>query len=341
MSLIIWTSPQLDNNKRQGLELRWNLCWRTEKLNGGSKVDRRGSVIIMERPRLRHPYMVCGISGWVDGGEAATGSIQYLVRRLEAKKFAEIPIDRFHIFQVPGQLSLRPQIRIEDGILKEHHFPQNQFFYWVNPNADNADNDLILFLGTEPNLNWEEYAEAILGVAEEFAVVRIYLLGGVLDKTPHTREPGVSCACSSEKLKEEMQKCGMQFSNYEGPGSFATTLLHICQDRQGQMVSITARATYYPEFNIVIPHNPKTIRAVVRRLNQLLRLNLDISDLDKQAEEFEAKLNFMAGQNPQFQAYVEELEKDFTEDKYEEPLGISPDEAVRLAEEFLKEKRED
>jgi len=282
--------------------------------------------------------MVCGIGGWVDGGEAATGSVQYLVKKLAAKRFAEIPIDRFHIFQVPGQLSLRPQIRIEEGMLKEHHFPQNRFFSWVNPDADN---DLILFQGTEPNLNWEEYAGAILDLAEELAVVRIYLLGGVLDKTPHTREPGVSCTCSSEKLKEEMQKCGMQFSSYEGPGSFATTLLHLCQASQRQMVNITARATYYPEFNIVIPHNPKTIRAVVRRLNQLLQLNLDVSDLDRQTEEFEAKLDFMASQNPRFQAYIEKLEKDFTEAKYEEPLGISPDEAVRLAEEFLKEKRED
>ncbi len=209
-------------------------------------MDRQGNVIIVKKPRLRHPYMVCGISGWVDGGEVATGSIQYLVRKLEAKRFAEIPINRFHIFQVPGQLSLRPHIRIEDGILKEHRFPQNQFFYWFNPNADN---DLILFLGTEPNLNWEEYADAILGVAEELAVIRIYLLGGVLDKTPHTREPGVSCACSSGQLKEEMRKYSVQFSNYEGPGSFSTTLLRICQDRRGQMVSITTRATYYPEFD--------------------------------------------------------------------------------------------
>ncbi len=281
--------------------------------------------------------MVCGISGWVDGGEAATGSIQYLVRKLGAKRFAEIPINRFHIFQMPGQLSLRPHIKIEDGILKEHRFPQNQFFYWVNPDADN---DLILFLGTEPNLNWEEYADAILGVAEELAVIRIYLLGGVLDKTPHTREPGVSCACSSDQLKEEMRKYSMQFSDYEGPGSFSTTLLRICQDRRGQMVSLTTRATYYPEFDIVIPHNPKAIRAVVSRLNHLLCLNLDISDLDKQAEEFEAKLNFMASQNPLFQTYVEELEKNFIEVTYEEPLEMSPDEAVRLAEEFLKGKRE-
>jgi len=134
-------------------------------------MDQRGNVIFGEKPRLRRPYMVCGISGWVDGGEAATGSVRYLIRKLEASIFADMPIAKFHVFQVPGQVSLRPHIAIEDGILKEHRFPQNQFFYWVNPKADH---DLILFLGTEPNMNWEEYSGAILDVAQEFAVARIY-----------------------------------------------------------------------------------------------------------------------------------------------------------------------
>jgi proteasome assembly chaperone (PAC2) family protein len=299
-------------------------------------MDRRGEAIITEKPKLRRPNMVCGISGWVDGGQAATGSIEYLVKKLGAKRFAEIPISRFHIFQLPGQLSLRPYIKIEDGILTEHSFPQNQFFYRVNPNADN---DVILFLGTEPNLNWEEYADAILGIAEEFAVVRIYLLGGVLDRTPHTREPAVSCAGTSRELNEEMRKYSVQFTNYEGPGRFGSTLLYICQKERRPMVTITARVTYYPEFNVVIPRNPKAIRAVVRRLNTLLRLNLDVSDLDKESEEFEAKLGFMMSQNPELKAYVEELEKDFVEVKYEEPLDISADEAVRMAEEFLRYKK--
>ena len=301
-------------------------------------MDKRGNLIITEKPKLRHPYMVCGISGWLDGGESATGSIKYLVRKLGAKTFAKIPLDKFHVFQVPGQLSLRPHIKIKEGVLKEHRFPKNQFFYWVNPNADN---DLILFQGTEPNLNWEEYAEAMLSIAEEFAVTRIYLLGGVLDKTPHTKEPGVSCVCSSEQLKEEMQKYNVQFGNYEGPGRFGTMLLYICQKKRIEMISITARATYYPEFNIIVQRNPKAIRTVIRRLNSLLRLNLESSDLDREVEEFEAKIGFMVSHNPEFQTYVEELEKDFIEVKYEEPLDISGDEAVRIAEEFLKRKKED
>lgn len=301
-------------------------------------MDRRENLIITEKPTLRHPYMVCGINGWVDGGGAATGSVRYLVRNLGAKRFAEIPIDKFHIFQIPGQLSLRPYVRMEDGILKGHRFPQNRFFYFVNPSADN---DLIFFRGTEPNLNWKEYADAILDVAEEFAVSRIYLLGGVLDKTPHTREPSISCSCSSEQLKEEMQKYNVRFSNYEGPGSFATTLLYTCQQKQVEMVSMTTRATYYPEFNIVIPRNPKAIRALLKRLNTMLHLDLDFSDLDKDTEEFEEKLGFMASHNPEFRTYLEELEKDFVEARYEEPLNISASEAVRIAEEILKEMRGD
>ncbi len=301
-------------------------------------MNRPGTVIFTEKPSLRHPYMVCGISGWVDGGESATGSVRYLVRKLGARRFAELPIDRFHIFQVPGQLSLRPQVRIEDGILKEHSFPQNQFFYWVNPSADN---DLILFLGTEPNLNWVEYARSILAVARQFAVTRIYQLGGVLDRIPHTKEPGVFCACSSEALKQEMQKYGMQFSNYEGPGSFGTTLHYMCQKKRMPMVSIIVRATYYPEFDIVIPRNPKAIRAVVRRLNRLLRLNLDLSDLDAQSDEFEGKLGAITSHNAEFRTYIEELEKEYVEVKYEEPLELSADEAVQIAEELLKRNQKD
>jgi proteasome assembly chaperone (PAC2) family protein len=179
-----------------------------------------------DKLKLRNPRMVCGIDGWVNGGEAATATIQYLIEKLEAAKFAEIPIDRFHIFQVPGQLSLRPQVRIEGGILKEHYFPINEFFYWVNPTTDR---DLIIFSGSEPNMNWEEYAGAILGVTKQFRVDRIYLLGGVLDRVPYTKEPDVSCSCSSPEIREEMQQYDILGVDYEGPGSFGTTFLHICQ----------------------------------------------------------------------------------------------------------------
>ena len=279
--------------------------------------------------------MVCGISGWVDGGEAATGSVRYLTKKLKAKAFAEIPIAKFHVFQVPGQPSIRPHVRIEDGLLKEHRFPQNQFFYWINPSTAH---DLILFLGSEPNLNWGEYADAILDVAQHFDTARVYRLGGVMDDSLYTMEPNVSCICSSSELKVEMQDYAVQFTSYEGPGTFGTTLHHVCQNRGLEMVSMTTRAAYYPEFDVFIPHNPKAIRGLVRRLNSLLRLNLDLSDLDSEVEDLEGKLTFMAKQNASYAAYIKQIEKDYVEVKYEERLDISAEEAVEIAEELLKDE---
>jgi len=295
-----------------------------------------GNVVFAEKPRLRQPYMVCGMGGWVDGGETATGGVEYLIQKLEAITFAAMPIAKFQVFRVPGQVSIGPSIKIEDGIIKDYRLPENRFFYWVNPSSDH---DLILFLGTEPNMNWKEYAGAILDVAQEFTVARVYLLGGLLDNSPYTREPGVMCICSSPELKEEMQKYSVEFANYEGPGSFGTALLHACQTRGLQMAGLIARATFYPEFNIVIPHNPKAIRALVRRLNRLLDVNLDLSDLDKEVENLQDKLASVARHNAQFAAYIKQLEKDSVEVNYEEPLDISAEEAVQLAQELLKEEK--
>jgi proteasome assembly chaperone (PAC2) family protein len=301
-------------------------------------MERRGNIILTEKPALRKPYLICGISGWVDGGQAATGTVEYLLDKTGAEPFAEIPIDRFHVFQVPGQISSRPHVKIEEGLLTEHEYPENEFFYARIPHSQH---DLILFLGTEPSLHWEEYADAILYIIREFGVVRTFLLGGVLDKTPHTREPNVSCSCTSADLRDEMRKYGVLFGNYEGPGRFGTTLLHTCMEYGLPLVSLTARATYYPEFSIVISPNPKTIRAIVTRLSAIMRLEIDTSDLDTRSDEFEERLAGMAGRSDEFRNYVEKLEKDYSEVRYEEPLGLSGDEAVQIAEELLKGNNED
>jgi len=301
-------------------------------------MERRDNLMIREKPQLRRPALVCGISGWVDGGQAATGSAEYLVEKLGAREFAEIPLERFHVYQVPGQTASRPHIKIEDGLLSEHRFPSNRFLYWVNPHAEQ---DLVVFLGTEPNLYWQEYAEAIFGLVGECGVSRIYLLGGVLDKTPHTREPNVSCACTSAELKQEMLRYGIRFTSYEGPGRFGTTLLYMCQQRGIEMVSFTTRATYYPEFSIVIPRNPKAIRALVKRLNGVLRLAPDMSDLDAEVDEFERKLGAMASRSGEFRSYLEKLESDYVETLYQEPLELSGDEAVEIAEDLLRRKPEE
>jgi proteasome assembly chaperone (PAC2) family protein len=299
-------------------------------------MNEEASLIFDSRPALRNPYVVCGLTGWVNGGNVSLGGINYLIRQFKGAKFAEMPTAHYHIYQIPGVESLRPVFRMQDGLIVESQLPKNQFYYAVNPASDC---DLILFMGTEPNLNWEKYADTVVNLACDFGASRLYAFGGVLDRTPYTREPKMSCACTGAKVKDEMKKYNVTFFSREGPATFNQMLLYACEKKSLEGVSLTVRVPYYPEFNVAIDYSPTSIKAVLVRLNHLMHLGVNFDELNNAIRELEGKLDFFRQQNPQFNTYIEELEKDYVEMPYQEPLDISPNEAIRFAEEFLKENK--
>jgi len=286
---------------------------------------------------LRSPYIICGLNGWVNGGNVSVGGIEYLIRQFKAKKFAEIPTPHFHVYQIPGVPNLRPVFKMRDGVLTESSFPKNEFYYALNPASDH---DFIFFLGTEPSLHWEEYADIVVNLASEFGTYQLYTFGGIMDRSPYTREPRTSCTCTGIKVRNEMEKYNVVFATREGPSSFNNMLLHACRKKGLDGVNLTVRAPYYPEFNIALDYSPKSIKAILSRLNHLMSLEFNFYELDKAISEMEGKLDFIRQQNPQFNTYMEDLEKNYSEMPYQEPLDISPHEAIRFAEEFLKENKD-
>ncbi len=300
-------------------------------------MNEKDNLIFDSRPALRNPYIVCGVNGWVNGGDVSTSGVEYLIRQFRGVKFAEMQTSRYHIYQIPGVESLRPIFRMKDGVVVDSYLPKDQFYFATNVNADH---DLILFLGNEPSLHWEEYADNIVSLANELGAVRLYTFGGVMDRTPYTREPIVSCACTSVKVRDELQYYNVRFSSREGPATFNTMLLYACQKKKLEGVNFTVRVPYYPEFNITVEYSPKSLKALLVRLNQLMHLDVNFDELNKSISELEGKLDFVRQQNQQFNTYVEELEKDYIEMPYEAPLDISPNEAIRFAEEFLKENKD-
>ncbi|MBI2850949.1 MAG: PAC2 family protein [Chloroflexi bacterium] len=300
-------------------------------------MDERDNLIFDSRPALRSPYILCGLNGWVNGGDVSAGGIEYLIKQLRAEKFAEFPVARYHLYQVPGVENLRPMFKMQDGVIVEARFPKNEFYYATNPASDH---DIIFFLGAEPSLNWEEYADTVLTLAGDFGASRLITFGGILDRSPYTRQPRISCTCTSVKVKNEMQKYNVTFSSREGPASFNLMLLRTCQKRGLDGLNLTVRAPYYPEFNVAIDYSPKSVKAVLVRLAHMMNLDVNFEELNKTITELEGKLDFIRQQNPQFNTYVEELEKNYVEMPYQEPLDISANEAIKFAEEFLRQHKD-
>ena len=177
---------------------------------------------IRQFPVLEHATLVLSFTGWMDGGDVSTGTVERLVDLLGAKPIAEIDPEPFYIYNFPGSMEIaalfRPHIAIEDGLVKTVNMPTNTFYC-------HEPADLVLFIGREPNLRWRTFGECIFRFAREVGINRILFVGSFGGSVPHTREPRLHTTCSDAKLLPEMEQYGVRRTAYEGPGSFTSYLM--------------------------------------------------------------------------------------------------------------------
>lgn len=281
-----------------------------------------GNVIIYEMPELNSPYLVAGFEGWPDAGRISTGVIGYLRDKLKAEKFAEIKPDAFYVFQSPGAELLRPLTVIENGLIKELSLPSTGFWAWRN---EKAMHDLILLLGIEPHLRWNEYTDSILDFAQEFGVNRIYTVGGTYDMVPHTREPIISAVVNDPGLGVELRKYDIESTEYKGPSSVHTLLLLSAGKRNLKAASLWGHAPHY----IQVP-NAKVCYSMLIKLTAMLEIELDLEDIRKASEYLDEQVNKAIEQKPELGEYVKRLEG---KHRFGEPLA---EDIIKEVEDFLR-----
>jgi len=290
-------------------------------------------LIMQEQPQLIAPYIIVGLKGWLNAGEISTGSIDYLRRKLDARKFAYIETQGFYIYQIPSlspELTMRPHAQIKDGLVVKLDIPQNDFFFWKS----GSDHDLILFLGVEPNLDWQEYCQIILDVARQFHAPRIYFLGAVFDQVPHTRETRIRASVSHPRLKDEL-KTFAQFTNYEGPCSFTTMLLAMGYKQEIEVAGISARTPLY-----IQDLNTKVCYDLLKNILTMAGFQIDLSDLRQSSENMLERMDMAFSGNSTALEQLKKLEELFDATRGETPLQGSDEDYDKLIEEMRKLKRE-
>ncbi len=268
---------------------------------------------IYEKPELKQPRLLVGFSGWMDGGEVSTGTVRYLIDKLDAEKFAEIDPEGFYIYSFPGLMDVtalfRPHTTISDGLIKRFEVPRDAFYV-------SETHNLIFFLGKEPNLHWAQFAECIFGLCDEFGVQQILFIGSVAGLVPHTREPRLFCSASNAEYMDTFAHYGIKPTNYDGPASIVTYLTEQCSERGLDMVGIVATVPAY-----VQGQNPKCVAAVTRRLTGIMDLDVDIDDLVKMGETFEKRLDEAVREQPELAGNIQKLEEDYDSDIFNNEMG--------------------
>ena len=178
-------------------------------------------------------------------------------------------------------------------------------------------------------------------MVEQLGVRQVVLLGALLADVPHTRPIRITGSTPDEALYKQLEQMGIGFSRYEGPTGIVGVVQDACNRRGIPAASLWGNVPHY----ITASPNPQVSAALLRQLDELLNLHLNLRLLEGQARRFRQRVDEAIGHSPEASAYVRELEGRAEGDEDTTPPGPSQlptgPEVVRALEEFLRQRRTD
>ena len=274
-------------------------------------------------PERKLDTLLIAFSGWADAAEGATSAIKYLQRKFGSRKFAEFDPEEFYDFS-----HTRPHTtRTRDG-RRRIHWPANEFSYLSGPTAETG---IMVFMGVEPNLKWRTYSRGVAQLARDHGVETVIHMGALLDAVPHTRPVRLSGTSSRTDLREFLEGSDIRSSNYQGPTGISSSVMEAFTNQGMGYASIWGHTSHY----LQAAPNYRVAYTLLRTLTRLLKLPLDLEELQAAASTFDEEVVKAVARDEQISSYVTKLEN-----QYDESVAASgipdPEDLVRDLEQFLR-----
>jgi proteasome assembly chaperone (PAC2) family protein len=259
-------------------------------------------------PALRHPVLVMAFEGWNDSGEAATTAVRLLVSQRDGDRFATIDPEEFFVFT-----DTRPHTRVTRRGRRRIDWPSNEFYACPDPSRDSDARDLVVLLGTEPDLRWRAFSNLVLDVARRLGVELVIALGALDNDVPHTLPPPVSGSTANGEHHPLIKELGLRPSRYEGPTGIVGVLTNRFSESGYPVASLWGHAPHY----ITASPNPIVAARILRKLSGILNITPDMAMLDEAAQRFDEQVREAVSKDPEAMAYVRDLERRYREDQKE------------------------
>jgi proteasome assembly chaperone (PAC2) family protein len=231
-------------------------------------------VKIFKRPKLKNPYLIVA---WPGMGEVAFKAANYLIERLCAEAFAEIPSEEF--FYLTGSF-------IHEGTLSLPQLPYSKFYYWKNKGGKN---DIIIFISSaQPDLaKAQDYSERIIRVAKSFKVETIVSFASMPQPIDHTQVPQVWFAATSQDLKESLKKYNLSLLSESQISGMNGLFLGVAKNTGFKGFCLLGEIPFYT----IQLENPRASQAVLEALGRIINIKIDLSGLIEQGRAVEGEIN--------------------------------------------------
>jgi proteasome assembly chaperone (PAC2) family protein len=244
-------------------------------------------------PHLRAPVLVCAFRGWNDAAAAASTALGAIASCFDAELIARIDPEDYFDFQ-----STRPTISLDEGQTRRIEWPQNDL---VVARVPNADRDLVLLDGTEPNLRWRTFSETVATTADALGVELVVTLGALIAEVAHTLPVPITGLASSQELVDELE---LERSNYEGPTGIVGVVHDLCREAGIESASLWAAVPHY----VAAVPNPKAALALLRRLEGLTGIAVEAAELEEETTDYEEQIGRAVAANPEIEELVSRIE---------------------------------
>ena len=277
-----------------------------------------------DRPKLRRPVIVAAFEGWNDAADAASEAARYLKARWGARPFATIDPEEFFDFS-----STRPQVRLGDAFRREIVWPVTEFSAAALPDASH---DVVVLVGTEPQLRWRTFCAEVVGVAAALQAEMVITLGALLADVAHSRPVRVTGTAADADLAARL---GLERSTYEGPTGIVGVLQDTFRSSGVQSASLWAAVPHY----VAATPSPKATLALVQRTAGLLATQVMTADLEQRAIDYERQVTEVVATDDEVSDYVRRLEES-SDATHDDPMQLqSGDVLAAELEKFLRDQR--
>ncbi|MDD5347160.1 MAG: PAC2 family protein [Candidatus Omnitrophica bacterium] len=228
----------------------------------------------VKRPRLKNPAL---IAAWPGMGEVAFKAASFLVDKLRAEPFAELPSQEY--FYLTESI-------VQKGVLSLPDEPFSRFYF---VKSRGAPQDLIVFLSdAQPDLaRAEDYCRNIIDLARHYKVKTVISFAAMPQPIDHTHPPNVWYAATTPEIAAHLKQFNAQLLSDGQISGLNGLFLGLAKKAGFEGFCLLGEI---PLYTIQI-ENPKASQAVLDVTARILGFKLDFGELQEQARAMEEQIN--------------------------------------------------
>jgi hypothetical protein len=246
-------------------------------------------------PAFDQPVLIHALSGYVDAGESVRLAQEHLLASFDHQVIARFDADQLHDYR-----ARRPAMIFDADHWESYADPE----LVLHAMRDAEGRWFLMLTGPEPDVQWERYVAAVVGLIRDLGVRLTIGLNAIPMAVPHTRPVGMTSHASRKELIPDNQPW---LQRVQVPAS-ATHLLEFRLAQQG--LDAVGFAVHVPHY-VAQAEFPDAAERLIGAIALAGGLLLPTETLHEAGEAARAEIDKQVGDSPDALELVHSLEAQY------------------------------